>query len=479
MQLNDAPLSLDAAYRALKSHDARFDGQFYIGVRTTGVYCRPVCRVRTPLKKNCAVFAFAALAEQAGFRPCLKCRPELAPQRSREALNASLAHAAAHRFERCERVSVAQVASELGVSARHLRRLFEARYGVSPLAYATTHRMLLAKRLLTDSTRSVAYIAQAVGFGSMRQMNTAFANHYGFPPTALRKKPIARRAEANDLTLTLRAPYAFDAMFDFFRQRALPGIEHCEGLAYARTVACTHAGESMRGWLRVRKAEQSPNLTLTVSDGLWPAIPTLLPRVERLFDVQADSAAIDAQLGTLVSTPGLRVPGTMDPFELAVRAVLGQQITVVAAARIAARLAERFGESIETPFPLLTRLFPTPQTLANADVASIAQCGVIRTRAQTIISIAQSCAVGTLSFSDSLANTIAQLRAIKGVGPWTAQYVAMRALRAPDALPVKDVALYKALGVDNDTDLIARLERARPWRAYAVMNLWHSLAKTK
>ncbi len=474
------PLSLDAAYSAVKSHDARFDGQFFIGVRTTGIYCRPVCRVRAPLKKNCVVFARAAQAEQAGFRPCLRCRPELAPQRGLKVLNATLASEAAARFERAERVSVVAIASDLGVSPRHLRRIFEASYGVAPLAYALTHRMLLAKRLLTDSSRSVAAIAGVAGFGSVRAMNAAFATHYRFPPSALRKRVAPQAHSANDVTLFVRTPYAYLAMFDFFAKRALPGVESCaqNALHYARTLALDHAGSCLRGWLRVEKFPHSDHLTLTVSDALWPAIGALLPRVERLFDIHADSAAIDQQLGPLCALPGLRVPGTLDGFELAVRAILGQQVTVVAANQIAARLVARFGEVIETPVSALNRLFPTAQCLAQHSVTALADCGIIRTHAQTIITLAQQCVAGSLDLSSNtdVDETVAALREIKGIGPWTAQYIAMRALRAPDAFPVGDVALRKAAGATTDAQLLAHVEHARPWRAYAVINLWHTLS---
>jgi AraC family transcriptional regulator, regulatory protein of adaptative response / DNA-3-methyladenine glycosylase II len=474
--------SLDAAYSALKSHDARFDGRFFIGVRTTGIYCRPVCRVRAPLKKNCTVFALAAQAEHAGFRPCLKCRPELAPQRSLALLNAALANAAAKRFENVERVSVLEVAQDLGVSARHLRRIFEVAYGVSPLAYALTHRMLLAKRLLTDSSRSVAFIAGAAGFGSVRQLNTAFATRYHFPPSTLRKRePLPEpEIETNALTLIVRKPYAFEAMFAFFAKRALPGVEGCPAgeLMYSRTIALDHAGVRVKGWLQVAKRPGTPHLSITVSDSLWPAIAGLLPRVERMFDVHADSETIDQQLGDLCSVPGLRVPGTIEPFESAVRAILGQQVTVVAANQIAARLVARFGEKIETPFPELNRLFPTASCLAGQTVSALAECRIIRTRAQTILTLAERCVAGTLDLSGqaNAEETITNLRSIKGIGPWTAQYIAMRALRLPDAFPVGDVALRKAAGVTTDAQLLAHVEHTRPWRAYAVINLWDSLS---
>ncbi len=480
--MEDVPaLSLDAAYSALKSHDARFDGKFFIGVRTTGIYCRPICRVRAPRKENCTVFMRAAQAEQAGYRPCLKCRPELAPQRSLAVLNAVMASAAAKRFERVERTSVTQVAASLGVSPRHLRRIFEASYGVAPLAYALTHRMLLAKRLLTDSNRSVAYVASAAGFGSVRQLNAAFATHYRFPPSALRKRGTSATAHgANDVTINVRKPYAFAAMFAFFGKRALLGVEACspDALVYMRTLALEYAGARIAGWVRVSKRSAARHLTLTVSDSLWPAIGVLLPLVERTFDVHADSEAIDVRLGALVSVPGLRVPGAFDPFELVVRAVLGQQVTVSAANQIAARLVAQFGEPIATPFAELNRLFPTPARIARLSVTELAECRIIRTRAQTIITLAQQCASGALDLSgaENVDTTVASLRAIKGIGPWTAQYIAMRALRAPDALPVGDVALYKAACVKTDAQLIAHLAPAQPWRAYAVINLWNALS---
>jgi AraC family transcriptional regulator, regulatory protein of adaptative response / DNA-3-methyladenine glycosylase II len=284
------------------------------------------------------------------------------------------------------------------------------------------------------------------------------------------------------LSITPRAPYAFEAVGNFFVKRALPHVELCaadeEGFSYTRTFALDHKRARISGWLRVAHTRGAQTLILTPSDSLKPAMPDLRAHVERTFDINADSALIDRQLGPLLFAPGLRVAGALDPFELAVRAVLGQQVTVAAATHIAGRLVERFGEPIATPYPALTRLFPTPRALAARSVTELAECRIIRTRAQTIITMAEQCVAGTIDLSgkaDAEA-TIAQLRAIKGIGPWTAQYIAMRALRMPDAFPVGDVALRKAAGVTADAQLLAYVEHARPWRAYAVINLWHSLS---
>jgi AraC family transcriptional regulator, regulatory protein of adaptative response / DNA-3-methyladenine glycosylase II len=284
------------------------------------------------------------------------------------------------------------------------------------------------------------------------------------------------------LSLTPRAPYAFASVGSFFVKRALPHVELCaadeEGFSYTRTFALDHKGARISGWLRVAHTQGAQALVLTASDSLKPAMAALRTHVERTFDINADSAAIDRQLGPLLYAPGLRVAGALDPFELAVRAVLGQQVTVAAATQIAGRLVERFGEPIVTPYPALTRLFPTAHALAARSVPELAECRIIRTRAQTIITMAEQCAAGEIDLSgkaDADA-TITQLRAIKGIGPWTAQYIAMRALRMPDAFPVGDVALRKAAGVTTDAQLLAHVEHARPWRAYAVINLWSSLA---
>ncbi|KAF1041394.1 MAG: putative bifunctional transcriptional activator/DNA repair enzyme AlkA [Herbaspirillum frisingense] len=390
MPATPALLDDDGCYRALAARDARFDGRFFTGVITTGIYCRPVCRVRTPLRSNCRFFCDAAQAEQAGFRPCLRCRPELAPHYSPWSLpwslhdaSATLAEQAARLLdepggwgEQAEGPALPRLAGRLGVRDRHLRRIFEARFGVSPLQYLQTRRLLCAKQLLTDTDLPVADVALASGFASVRRFNTVFCGHYGMPPTRLRKSlPAAARGVAT-VRLGLRPPYDAQAVMDFLARRAVPGVEQVVGGEYTRTACIPSAQRQHTGWFSVRIDSGAHQAVLLAGDGLRGALPTLIRRVRHLFDLDADPQAIDAVLdGDFPGGDGLRVPGTIDGFELAVRAVLGQQITVAAARTLAGRLAERFGEPLATPHGDLVRLFPTAQALAAAGSDALGRLG--------------------------------------------------------------------------------------------------------
>jgi AraC family transcriptional regulator, regulatory protein of adaptative response / DNA-3-methyladenine glycosylase II len=480
-------LTDDQAYSALTAHDARFDGCFFVGVTSTGIYCRPVCRVRLPQRKNCRFFLHAAGAEHAGFRPCLRCRPELAPQAPQRTLNRSLAHAAAIAIEQDGSISVAALAEKIGLSERHLRRMFEAEFGVTPVTYAQTHRLLLAKRLLTDSTLPVIEVAHIAGFGSVRRLNTLFQTRYGLTPSALRSAQpsdattVPSSAEPIILTIPVRLPYASDAMMQFLAPRAMRGVEAVEDGAYLRTVALRNGPAQITGWLRAlppRETDARPSVQLTLSPSLFPLVPRILARVAQIFDTACDPIAVAATLGPLgAACPGRRVPGTWDGFELAVRAILGQQVTVRAANVIAGRVAQRYGSAIITPWPALTHTFPDAHTLAKASVDDLGACGVIRSRGAAIIALAEHITRGSLTLDESadVEATCAALQSIKGIGPWTAQYIALRALHWPDAFPLGDVAIRKAMGETSDKTVATRAEAWRPWRAYAVAHLWASL----
>ena len=483
------PLDADACYRAVAAHDARFDGAFFIGVTSTGIYCRPVCRVKTPRRENCRFFAHASQAEGAGFRPCLRCRPELAPQTlawSAQDASALLAQHAARLLDSPdawgdEVPSVAGLAARLGVSDRHLRRVFEAELGVSPMDWLQTRRLLAAKQLLADTRLPVAQVALAAGFASLRRFNAAFAAQYRMSPTALRRDGSeAKPGDGIAVTLGYRPPYDVREMLQFLQQRGIAGVEQIDQSTH--TVARTlRLDDDTRGWIACRFEPEQHRVQVRVADSLAPQLPRVIARVRAWLDLDADPAAIHAVLGAdFPALAGLRVPGTLDGFELAVRAVVGQQVTVAAARTLTTRLVERFGALLATPIDGLTRLFPSPAALAAASGDELGQLGLVRQRQAAIHALAQAVSSGQISLhaGADVAATMDALKALPGIGAWTADYIALRALRWPDAFPAGDVALQKALSPDGQR-LTARAaegraERWRPWRAYAVIRAWHS-----
>ena len=483
------PLDADACYRAVAAHDARFDGAFFIGVTSTGIYCRPVCRVKTPRRENCRFFAHASQAEGAGFRPCLRCRPELAPQTlawSAQDASALLAQHAARLLDSPdawgdEVPSVAGLAARLGVSDRHLRRVFEAELGVSPMDWLQTRRLLAAKQLLADTRLPVAQVALAAGFASLRRFNAAFAAQYRMSPTALRRDGSeAKPGDGIAVTLGYRPPYDVREMLQFLQQRGIAGVEQIDVAAH--TVARTlRLDDDTCGWVACRFEPEQHRVQVRVADSLAPQLPRVIARVRAWLDLDADPAAIHAVLGAdFPALAGLRVPGTLDGFELAVRAVLGQQVTVAAARTLTTRLVERFGTPLATPIDGLTRLFPTPATLAAATGDELGQLGLVRQRQAAIHALAQAVSSGQIRLhaGADVAATMDALKALPGIGAWTADYIALRALRWPDAFPSGDMALQKALAPEGQRLTAraaeSRAERWRPWRAYAVIRAWHS-----
>ncbi len=478
-------LDPDQCYRALLSHDTRFDGRFFVGVGTTRIYCRPVCTAKTPLARNCSFFPSAAAAEARGYRPCLRCRPELAPGYAVVDANGRLAKSAAGLIEdgQLAEASLADLAGTLGVTDRHLRRVFQQEFGVAPVEYAQTQRLLLAKRLLTDTGLPVIDVAMASGFASLRRFNDLFRTRYRMTPGELRRTS-GKGAPAETLAFDLayRPPYDWDAMLAFLGKRAIAGVESIERGRYLRTVRVTTARGEARGWIEVAPSKRRSALRVTVSASLAGALPLVLARVKHLFDLSCHPEEIATALGPLAENhPGLRLPGAMDGFEVAVRAILGQQVTVHAATKIAARFAEAFGEPVETPHENLTTLFPRASDIAALEPVKVAERGVVRTRARAIVELAREVASGKLGLDPSadVDTTIAALDALPGVGPWTAQYVAMRALAWPDAFPHPDVAVLKAMKETRAATALESAEGWRPWRAYAVLHLWKSLENSK
>jgi AraC family transcriptional regulator of adaptative response / DNA-3-methyladenine glycosylase II len=479
MLLPEPPLPPAAAYAALQAHDARFDGRLYVGVTSTGIYCRPVCRVRLPRRENCRFFSTAAQAEAERFRPCMKCRPELAPRPlpwTTMDASRTLAAQAAAWLDACDdaEASVEDLARHLGITSRHLRRIFQAEHGVSPLQYLQTRRLLLAKALLTDSALPIHEVAFAAGFASLRRFNAAFVEHYRLQPTALRKDG-GGRAPLSRLRLSYREPYDVAGVLAFLAPRAVAGVEVVEAAGITRSVALAHAGQRHAGWLRVT-FDRPGEVSVELSPTLWPAVGSLLSRLRRWLDLDADPEAIAAALGD-DGVPGQRLPGCLDRFELGVRAVLGQQVTVAAARTLAGRFVERFGELLADAPEGCTRLFPSPERIAAATRDDIASLGIIGRRADSLIALAQ--AWPTLAFARREGTPEAAAAAlcdIPGIGPWTASYMLMRGWSWPDAFPPGDVVLRKALSAGGPPvppkAYLEAAERYRPYRSYAVLHLW-------
>jgi AraC family transcriptional regulator, regulatory protein of adaptative response / DNA-3-methyladenine glycosylase II len=487
------PLLSDVAacYRAFQTRDVRFDGRLFCGVKTTGIYCRPVCPARTPKPGHVTFFVSAAAAQAAGFRPCLRCRPETAPDTGLWRGTSNTVRRALSLIERgaLNDADVDALAERLGVGARQLRRLFDQHLGASPIAVAQTRRVLLAKQLIHETRLPMAEVALAAGYGSIRRFNETFRQLFGRPPGALRRGTAAdvSSGPAGQVTILLRyrPPYDWPAMLAFLRARAIPGIELVSGDAYARTVDI----DGVQGTVRVQPAaERAHALRAAIRFPRLGALPAIIARLRRVFDLAADPETIgahlaeDPALASLVAArPGLRVPGAWDGFELAVRAVLGQQITVSAAVVLAGKLAAAYGEPISVPDERsLTRVFPRPECLASVDLSTL---GMPKARAAALSAVAAAVVADPQIFGPTrtLDAAITQLRAINGIGEWTAHYIAMRAMREPDAFPAADIGLLRALADTNGQrptarDLLTRAERWRPWRAYAAQHLWAASA---
>jgi AraC family transcriptional regulator of adaptative response / DNA-3-methyladenine glycosylase II len=482
-------LQLDpvACFRAMASRDRRFEGRFVAAVRTTRVYCRPGCPAPLPKPQNVAFFAHAAAAEAAGFRPCRRCRPELSPtisvwpDTSRTVTRAIrlIANGALDGD-----ASVSTLAASLGVGERHLRRLFSRHLGASPIALAQTCKIHLARRLLDETTLSITDIALSAGFSSVRRFNDVFRRTFAFPPSGARSKKTTGTPGEVCLRLPFIPPYDWASMLEFLRERRISGVEAIDGDAYRRSVEIDGAAAG----IEVRRQDRESCLTVRILARFPLDLLRLVDRVRRLFDLDCDPRQIGQHLGRDLRLAasvrrhlGLRLPGAWDPFEMTVRAILGQQISVRAASTLAGRLAATFGTPVAIDLPGVTHQFPGAARLVDADLRGI---GVTGARTLAIQALARAVAGRTLVLDGSrdVVETIAALRALPGVGDWTAQYVAMRALRELDALPAGDLGLTKALSRKGKRltrgDVLRTSERWRPFRAYAVMHLWRTLGSS-
>ena len=472
-------LNFDACYRAVRARDRRFDGRFFVAVTSTHIYCRPICPVRPAKRANMRFYANAASAEGAGFRPCLRCRPERAPGLASVDAVSRLVGAAIAGIEEhaLSSARVGDLAASLGVSDRHLRRVTEAELGVSPIELAQTQRLLLAKRLLGETHLSQTEIAFASGFGSVRRFNALFKARYGLNPRALRGS--ANTAQGLHCQLEFRPPFAWSHLLDYLRLRAIPGVEMADATHYRRTVSI----DEHQGWIAVSLGKEGDALDVEIAASLAPVIGAVIVRVKRLFDLGAVPDAVSALLSqdpllakVVRRIPGLRVAGAFDGFELAVRAILGQQVSVKGATTLAGRWAQACGAPIATPFPALNRLTPSAQQMAAVTANEISALGIVGARARCLCSLAAAVLERRviLTFAPNVDEQIDALMRLPGIGPWTAQYIAMRALHWPDAFPSGDLMLMRAANA-NQRELQKLAEGWRPWRAYATHYLWQSL----
>ncbi len=465
--------------RARLSRDARFDGKFFIGVLTSKVYCRPICPARTAMEKNVRYYPTAAAAAEAGFRPCLRCRPECSPG-TPAWLGTPATVTRALRLigeSGCDEGGVEELADRLGVGSRHLRRLFLRHLGATPSAVARTRRLHFAKKLIDETTLPMSEVALASGFGCVRRFNAEIQKVYRRTPTQIRR--LVRKAAAQPdneyfFRLRYRPPYHWEAMLAFLAARAIPGVEEVEGGRYRRTISF----HGSHGYLEVTPDEANEALAVRVQFGNPRSLFHIVERIRAMFDLNADWTAIvrglrvDPELAARLKTdPGVRVPGCWDGFELAVRAILGQQVSVKGATTLSGRIAKTFGQPIVSAVAGLTHLFPTPRVLAEANLVGL---GLTNSRAATIQALALAVHKGEISFDGSIESEtlLSRLREIPGIGHWTAQYVAMRALGEPDAFPTGDLGLLRALNSEGSRELEVRAESWRPWRAYAAMYLW-------
>jgi AraC family transcriptional regulator of adaptative response / DNA-3-methyladenine glycosylase II len=487
----NAILGLDrrALDRARVSRDPRFDGKFFIAVTSTRIYCRPVCPVPSPKTANIRYYATAAAAAEAGYRPCLRCRPEAAPGTPAWLGTSAVVRRALQLIHdgALDECSVGALAARVGIGPRHLHRLFVQHVGASPIVVAQTRRLHFAKRLLDETRLPMTEIALAAGFGSVRRFNHAFHTTYGRAPRELRGQRRDESAAGDEVVLRLayRPPYDWTQVRDFLATRALPGVERVDARGYARTVAAPAGGRGADGGhaiVCVRALEHERALELRVWDAAPAALFQLSAAARRTFDLAADPARIalalrgDPLLAPLVDRrPGLRIPGAWDPFECAVRAVLGQQVSVAAGRTLAARVVARVGRRIAGGTDGLTHLFPSPAALAAANLDGL---GLTGARARALRALAHAVAEGALDLGAPVEDVTAGLEALPGLGRWTAQYVALRALGEPDAFPAADLVLRCMAGRDGTPlsarALEARAEAWRPWRGYAVLHLWRA-----
>ena len=457
-------MDADVCYRALQARDARFDGLFFTAVRSTGVFCRPVCPARTPHRQNVEFFPNAPAAQAAGYRPCLRCRPEVSPDLPVSAGTSTTVNRALRMIDEgaLDSGSTSQLAERLGLTDRHLRRLFLEHVGVPPVVVAGTRRVLFAKKLITETSLPFADIAFAAGFSSLRRFNEAIHATYQRNPKTLRRfaPPETDGQSSIELRLQYRPPYDWTAFLNFVAPRAIPGLE------------IAAKGIYQRNGTTVQNNPAQNCLVVNIEGANVTRLRQVVEQIRFFFDLRANTREIADHLAkspvmrhVVRKHPGLRLPGCWDPFELGVRAILGQQVTVKGASTLAGRLLEHCGSL-------------APESLAGANLTRV---GLPKSRAESLRAFARAVSDGVLRFDSSITNEeiISRLCQLPGIGAWTANYIAMRALGDPDAFPSSDLGLLKATGTTSPRRLEEIAEAWRPWRSYAALYLWESLREKK
>ena len=478
-------------YNNLTPDKASSDGKIFVGISSTGIYCRPICYARQPRAENRTYYATAAEAEQAGFRPCLLCRPELAPNTvSLDSAN-SLAYQAARYIEenRGGIITTNGIAQYFNCTEQHIEQEFAAKYNVAPLEYLESCRLLLAKNLITDTNLSLKEIAMIIGFDNSQNFEETFKKKYKLEPDRLRKNKIHKEEKNDNISLSLNyhPPYCWNELLEFLAIRAIPGVETVRDGEYFRTAHLSDKhGKSVYGWIKVSHLPQKNTLPVSINSTLFSVIPQLLSRVRHLFDLSCDPDEVQGKLSSMSKShhitflPGIRIPGAFNAFEMVVRAVLGQQITVKAARTLVGRFAKTFGTTIDTGIEGLSHTFPTPDKILSLgdNIADyLGPIGITSRRAKTILELARSIVYKTidLNFPTQPEKEIERLKEIPGIGEWTAQYIAMRAMRWPDAFPHTDYGIKKALAPHTPKEILTLAEKWRPCRSYAAISLWNSL----
>jgi AraC family transcriptional regulator, regulatory protein of adaptative response / DNA-3-methyladenine glycosylase II len=471
-------------YRALQARDSRFDGRFFTAVRSTGIYCRPICPARIPNPENCQFFPSAAAAEVAGFRACLRCHPELSPGFWGCITTESTVRRALHLISEgsLDQDNVNHLAARLGIGDRHLRRLFIQHLGATPSKVAQTRRLQFAKQLLDQTSLSMTDVALAAGFSSIRRFNHVIQSVYGRSPRDLRRHK--GQSPVIQLKLPFIDPYDWNGIASFLRKRAIPGVEIVSDRSYQRTIEL----DGIQGWFEVCPVQNKPYLIANIYFPQVHQFAQIVEGIRRLFDLNTDTTEIATLLGqdprlapAIAHNPGQRVPGSWDGFELAVRAILGQQVSVAAATTLSGRLVAAYGTAVTFAQPNpstgseLRYIFPSPSIIATADLSGL---GITQARINAIVSLAQQLLITPTLFHPykTLDEAIKTLCQLPGIGEWTAHYIAMRTLREPDAFPAADLVLMKCLSTTEHSvkkaECLAISQQWRPWRAYAAMHLW-------
>ncbi|WP_409200439.1 DNA-3-methyladenine glycosylase 2 family protein [Methanobrevibacter sp. DSM 116169] len=475
-------------YEAFKSKDPRFDGCFFVGIKTTGIYCRSICRAKLPKIENCTFYKTAAEAEKDGYRPCLLCKPENAPGILIRNSLENLANEARNLIEKNyeKKLTIKAIAEELGCSDRHLRRAFANEYNISPIQYLQTCRLLLAKKLLVSTDLPVFEIAKSSGFGSLRRFNDVFKKQYNLSPSNLRKENIVKNKNI-ELAISYRPPYCWDEILNFLKNRAIEGVELVKNNTYMRTVQIKNKkGEYVYGWIKVKNNFKKNNLAITISESLLSVIPQILFQLKKLFDTESDPYTIYDTLSSMNKINpnfcklGIRLPGCFDIFEMITRAVIGQQISVKAANTIISRIVIAYGTTIETNSKELTHVFPSSDkilSLIGPIENHFGPLGVTSARANTIYELANLINKKEINFDscNNIEEKIKKLMKIKGIGSWTAKYIAMRAVGWTDSFLETDIGIKKALKDYSEKEILKMSEKWSPWRSYATINLWNAL----